>query len=446
MLSTVSHLWTLFQILFWVGASYAYYLFSSDYGQAVGYLADRLSRLNILYVKIFQAIASNHEWVDEETNNRLLKFTDSAPWTYEDIDLSTLVSVAHQLDLHLPCGYERPINSGMISLVFKAHYQGFPERKVAIKMKRRNIQDKLDDAIENLLFMVKMLSFVSLVDKWQLANIIQKNVDMIRRQTNFAEEIDNMERIRENCRHIPYVVIPKAVAYITDMYPNVIVMNFIHGMKIDELEQEDYEPFAKLVVKFGLVTSVIHGVVHGDLHAGNVLFIKDPLDKDYPRKLGVIDFGIIFEVDDRYKTALFDILTQLFETSPRETAERILNEIIVAPKDALRQLSTEDYENIMEFATEMVIDTIYESKHANQIQIYRLLSRLKIYLEGRELQTLGIRPSDEFVKGQLVLAMAHGITLTLCKGNFIELMDKCLNELFHIQVLMADYMGAESEI
>jgi hypothetical protein len=49
---------------------------------------------------------------------------------------------------------------------------------------------------------------------------------------------------------------------------------------------------------------------------------------------------------------------------------------------------------------------------------------------------LGIRPSDDFVKSQLVLAMSHGVTLTLCKGDYITLMDKCLNELFHTQMLI----------
>ena len=49
---------------------------------------------------------------------------------------------------------------------------------------------------------------------------------------------------------------------------------------------------------------------------------------------------------------------------------------------------------------------------------------------------IGIKPSDDFIKTQLVLAMAHGVTLTLCKNDFITLMDKCLNELFKTQLLI----------
>ena len=53
-----------------------------------------------------------------------------------------------------------------------------------------------------------------------------------------------------------------------------------------------------------------------------------------------------------------------------------------------------------------------------------------------QLATLGIRPSDNFVKTQLVLAMAHGVTLTLCKDNFIEMINKIINELFHVNLLL----------
>ena len=58
------------------------------------------------------------------------------------------------------------------------------------------------------------------------------------------------------------------------------------------------------------------------------------------------------------------------------------------------------------------------------------------YLSDAELSNLGIRPSDNFVKSQLVLAMSHGVTLTLCKDDFITLMDKCLNELFQTKLLL----------
>ena len=421
---------------FIVGTEYLLYCVFKDYSFFIDRLTMRLASINILYVKVFQAFALNNSLIDDTMNNKLLKFTDNAPWNYSDINLKDLYDVAEKYDLHLSHGYEVPINSGMISLVFKASKKSNMNEKVIIKMKRTNIQEKLDDAIDNLLFSMYILSFIPMIHKYQLAEVVSKNVEIIRHQTNFLEEIDNMNRIRENCKHLKYVKIPTAIKEVTEAYPDIILMEFIEGMKIHQIKEDDYDGFAKLVVKFGLVTTIVHGVTHGDLHSGNVLFIKDNKDTKYPYKLGVIDFGIIYNVNSQYKELMFDIFTNLFDRPARESAVKFLNSGIIEPPNILRQIPQSDYNAIVDFAEEIITETIHSSKMANQIQIYKFLSKLKDYLSKREMMDIGIRLSDDFVKSQLVLAMAHGITLTLCKGDFITLMDKCLNELFHTQMIL----------
>jgi len=418
------------------GTEYLLYCVFNDYSFFIDRLTMRLASINILYVKVFQAFALNNSLIDDTMNNKLLKFTDNAPWNYSDINLKDLHDVAEKYELHLGHGYEVPINSGMISLVFKASKKSNMNEKVIIKMKRKNIQEKLNDAIDNLLFSMYILSFIPIIHKYQLAEVVCKNVEIIRHQTNFLEEIDNMNRIRGNCKNLKYVKIPTAIREVTEAYPDIILMDFIEGIKINQIKEDDYDGFAKLVVKFGLVTTIVHGVTHGDLHSGNVLFIKDDKDTKYPYKIGVIDFGIIYDVNSQYKDLMFDIFTNLFERPARESAVQFLNSGIIHPPGILRQIPQVDYDNIVNFAEEIINETIHSSKMANQIQIYKFLSKLKEYLSKKEMMNLGIRLSDDFVKSQLVLAMAHGITLTLCKGDFITLMDKCLNELFHTQLLL----------
>jgi predicted unusual protein kinase regulating ubiquinone biosynthesis (AarF/ABC1/UbiB family) len=412
------------------------YAFFQDYSLFIDRLSMRLASINILYVKIFQAFAQNNSLIDDKTNNKLIKFTDNAPWNYSDIDLYQLIEITDKYNIRLPDGYEIPINSGMISLVFTGREKKNPNKQVIIKMKRKNIQQRLDDAIDNLLFSMYILSFIPIINKYQLAEVINKNIEIIRHQTNFLEEIDNMDRIRENCKNLKYVKIPTANRQVTEKYPDIILMDRIEGIKINQVKDEDYEPFAKLVVKFGLVTTVVHGLAHGDLHAGNILFIKDKKDPEYPHKIGVIDFGIIYEVGSQYKELMFDLFTQMFDLSPREGAEKILNSCIIQPIGVLKTIPTQDYNSIIDFTGKILEETLYKSKGANQIQIYKFFSKFKEYLSKDELANLGIRPSDDFVKAQLVLAMSHGVTLTLCKEDFITLMDKVINELFHTKMLL----------
>ncbi len=426
----------LLNAFFIVASEFLLYGLFQDYSFFIDRLSLRLSSINILYVKIFQAFALNNSLIDDKTNNKLLTFTDNAPWSYSDVNLHQLVKMCDKYNIELPYGYEKPINSGMISLVFRGYEKNNPDKQVIIKMKRKNIQQRLDEAIDNLLFFMYILSFIPIVNKYQLSEVVNKNIEIIKQQTNFLEEIDNMNKIRENCKHLKYVKIPTANRVVTEEFSDIILMERIEGMKINQIKEEDYESFAKLVVKFGIVTTLVHGVTHGDLHGGNILFIKDPKDAKYPHKIGVIDFGIIYEVGTQYKGLLFDVFTQMFENTPRESAEKLLNSGILDPPGVIQQIPKEDYDNIVICLAEILDETINTSKKANQLQVYKFMSRFKEYISKDTLSNIGIRPSDLFVKLQLVLAMSHGVTLTLCKDDYITTMDKAINELFNAKILL----------
>jgi predicted unusual protein kinase regulating ubiquinone biosynthesis (AarF/ABC1/UbiB family) len=426
----------LLNVLFIFGTELLIYALFNDYMLLIDRLTMRLSSINILCVKVFQAFASNNSLIDDETNNKLLQFTDNAPWNCSDINLHDLIEVANKYKLYLKLGYEIPINSGMISLVFKAYKSNNYLEPVIIKMKRNNIEQKLNDSIDNLLFLIYILSFIPIINKYQISEVVYKYIEIIRHQTDFLKEVDNMNRIKTNCKNIKYVKIPLADRKITEEYPNCIVMEYIKGIKINQIQKDDYEGFAKQIIKFGFVTTIVHGVTHGDLHGGNILFIKDEEDKKYPYKLGVIDFGIIYELESQFKGLVFDMLTQMFESTPRESAIKLLNSGIIDPPGILQQIPKKDYENIIAFTTEIIDETINNSKKVNQVQIYKFISKLKEYLTNSALANIGIIPSDNFVKTQLVLAMSHGVTLTLCNNDFMGLADKVINELFHTNMLI----------
>ena len=436
MFKTIKGIIFLLNVLFIFGTELIIYALFNDYMLLIDRLTMRLSSINILCVKVFQAFALNNSLIDDETNNKLLQFTDNAPWNFSDINLHDLIEVANKYKLYLKLGYEIPINSGMISLVFKAYKSNNYLEPVIIKMKRNNIEQKLNDSIDNLLFLIYILSFIPIINKYQISEVVNKNIEIIRHQTDFLKEVDNMNRIKTNCKNIKYVKIPLADRKITEEYPNCIVMEYIKGIKINQIQKDDYEGFAKQIIKFGFVTTIVHGVTHGDLHGGNILFIKDDEDKKYPYKLGVIDFGIIYELESQYKGLVFDMLTQMFESTPRESAIKLLNSGIIDPPGILEQIPKKDYENIIAFTTEIIDETINNSKKANQVQIYKFISKLKDYLNNSILSNIGIRPSDNFVKTQLVLAMSHGVTLTLCNDDFMGLADKVINELFHTNMII----------
>lgn len=398
-------------------------------------ITDKLINTNVLYVKIFQAIALNYNLIDSKINDELLKYTDNAPWDRTEIDFDTLYKLEDDLNLSFQYGFE-PINSGMISLVFKAK-DTIKNEDIIIKMKRNNIENKIQEGLKNLRFLINILSYFTIFNHYKdnINDLIDKNVGLIINQTNFESEVKNMVKIKDNCKNLNYIIIPNVDQNITQKYPNIILMQFIEGLKINKVNKEDYKDFSKQVLKFGIITTMIHGFSHGDLHCGNILFIKDEKDDKYPFKIGILDFGIMYEIESNFREKLFGILTEIFTSSAEVIAEKIIDTGLIDPVDVIKNLPKHHYKNINNMIISILNDTLYNSKNVNQSKIYFFIKKLDEYLKSNELLKYGIKPSSNFVKTQLALAMAHGITLTLCKNDFVSLIEQVSNELFHLDLL-----------
>ena len=225
-------------------------------------------------------------------------------------------------------------------------------------------------------------------------------------------------------------------------------MDFIKGKTLAEMcegvEKEDSLGFAKSVLKFGFVTSFLHGVTHGDLHCGNIVFIKDDaINSQYPYKIGVFDFGILCELEEEFRNALFESILGMMERPVEDTARMILESgIIVTPEnrslDLETDLSEENKEEIIALTSKIIGQVLYESKKANQYQLYSFLKEFDRYLCKNELQKMGLKISDHYVKVQLVLAMAHGVTMKLCQENYIEVADQVIQELFRPSLILGE--------
>lgn len=398
-------------------------------------ITDKLINTNVLYVKIFQAIALNYNLIDSKINDELLKYTDNAPWDRTEIDFDTLYKLEDDLNLSFQYGFE-PINSGMISLVFKAK-DTIKNEDIIIKMKRNNIENKIQEGLKNLRFLINILSYFTIFNHYKdnINDLIDKNVSLIINQTNFELEVKNIVKIKDNCNHLNYIIIPNVDQNITQKYPNIILMQFIEGLKINKVNKEDYKDFSKQVLKFGIITTMIHGFSHGDLHCGNILFIRDHNDQKYPFKIGILDFGIMYEIESNFREKLFGILTEIFTSSAEVIAEKIIDTGLIDPVDVIKNLPKHHYKNINNMIISILNDTLYNSKNVNQSKIYFFIKKLDEYLKSNELLRYGIKPSSNFVKTQLALAMAHGITLTLCKNDFVSLIEQVSNELFHLDLL-----------
>lgn len=422
-------------VIFIILSEFIFYFFNfQSYEKYINNVTNRLAILNILYVKIFQALALTTKY--NNNNQNLLKYTDDAPWSEEDIDLDTLHNLETQFNLRIENGY-KPINSGMISLVFKGVILDTSE-EVVIKMKRNNIENVLNDAIEKLLFCIYLASFIPIINNYQISEVTQNSINLIRHQINFSEEIQNMEKMRNNCKYLRYIIIPRVYPGATDMFSNVILMEYIEGKTVSNVLPEDYSVYATQVIKFALVNLFMKGLCHGDLHVGNILFIKDENAPIYKHKICILDFGLVYEIE-KTRDAFFYIFSNMCLLSAEEIAAKTMLSGILDPVSKIIDLKIrkrEHYDNIMKILTEFIYETIHISHQLSQQNILKMVTNLNDYLNNNNLiiDNMRIRPSDDLVKFQVIFAMVHGVVLRLCGDTYIEMANKVMTDLFHIDV------------
>jgi len=509
-LSTISNICFLLDMMYIFSAEYITYLVSNNYNAFIKNIAYRLSKKNILYIKIFQAISLNNHIIDNVMNNELLSYTDSAPYDASDIDWIALNNVKRKFHLHTPSTSsteynrtpstrfvsstfssnmvdDKPINSGMISIVYKM--KNVEDEDIIIKIKRCNIEQKLDYAIEKLMFLIYVLSFIPRINTLNIPSIVNKNLTLLKQQLNFDEEVQNTIDMKENCKNLKYVKIPKVYPEATKLFPNIIMMEYIHGMHISKIDATDYETYAKLIIKYGFVSLLITGITHGDLHGGNIIFIKNdasatellrltPTEFNHSPhsivppatacsniptyQIGIIDFGIVLKINPTIKNVFLEIFSELFTKSSIEIATELLN-IIIEPKDVWSSIPKKHSENIIHVTANIIEQTIHngtpsasaiaaqgvqsltfdnathvygsQQKGATQIKIYEFLEKFNNYVNDHNLTAYGLCIGDDFVKMQLALAMSHGLCLCLCKHNYLEVANDVLNTMFHTDLL-----------
>jgi predicted unusual protein kinase regulating ubiquinone biosynthesis (AarF/ABC1/UbiB family) len=411
--------------------------FHNNYEEFIVSITNKLIQINILYVKIFQAFALNNNIIDDKINNTLTRFVDNAPWTKKEIDYNTLSILETENDII----FEKPlypINSGMISLVFKGKRRNTGET-IVVKIKRVNIENNLKLAIDELLVILKWIMIIPFINKFQIAEIMTKNMDLIKHQTNFVQEVQNIQVFRKICKHLKYVTIPNVDVEVTNKFNNVIIMDYIDGKPIARICNEDYLNYAKLIMKFVFVSTFLHGKIHGDLHSGNILFIKDENNANNKYKLGILDFGIIYEIGSDTKSGMYDIISNLHSVSSKELASIILNSSIIEPLSDIKELDEQHYDHMVIIISEFVDKSVKVHDNINQFEVYEFLTHLNTYIDKincdqkQGFKKIKLKPSDDFIKIQVLFGMLHGVVLKLCDGKYVQMANEVLNELFNSQ-------------
>ena len=234
-------------------------------------ITNKLEKINIIYVKIFQSLCLDNNILNENEKEYLLKYTDNVPYTNDEIEYEFLNSLEEKYGITLES--LEPINAGIVGLAFNGIHKKENDSKVIIKILKKDITNKINKALHEVLLAGYILQFIPLLNNLNLYKLILDNKESFCNQIDFIKEANNIELFTSKNKNLSCYKFPKVYKTITNEYDNIIVMENIKGLTIHEVKKMDQSiknEFGKLYVKFGLISLLYNNAIHNDLHSGNI--------------------------------------------------------------------------------------------------------------------------------------------------------------------------------
>jgi predicted unusual protein kinase regulating ubiquinone biosynthesis (AarF/ABC1/UbiB family) len=189
---------------------------------------------------------------------------------------------------------ERPMAAASIAVVHRAVLpDGQP---VAVKILRPGIEALV---ATDLAVMEPVLHQAARQLGLELARLLHGVVVGLREQLseelNLANEARALDHFRRLLAHYEVDRITAPAPIHSHTGRRVLTMELLDGVPIDDVTAVgkmgiDPRSLVEQLVKSWFITALRHGVFHGDVHAGNLLWLRDG-------RIGVIDWGIVGRLD-----------------------------------------------------------------------------------------------------------------------------------------------------
>ena len=307
-----------------------YYIFKyKDYNDFIISLIRKISEHNIIFIKIFQwtwASNNNNTYITPQIENEIFLFTNNTPYNESDIDYKSLLDLYKIASLNndiFELESTVPINSGSISLVFKAKLN---KQDIIVKILRKNINDQIKKGIDLLINLENILYHIPIINYYFTTKIFTNNKEHIFNQINFINETENIVMFKNKLKKNKFISIPNVYNQYTKLNHNLILMDYISGKYLYELDMNDLDNFFTPFYKFIVNTIFYKKIFHCDLHQGNILFIKENTLNVHTYKIGIIDFGMITQLNTNEIDFIFIWLNGIFNYKFYEMIEYMSNE------------------------------------------------------------------------------------------------------------------------
>ncbi len=288
--------------------------------QAV-WLKDKLIKLGPTFIKIGQSMGTRADLLPLPFVKELGTLVDQVPPFPNDVAFSI---IEHELGRKINEAFAEfelePVAAASLGQVYRARLHAGEE--VAVKVQRPNLEATIKG---DIVILKKVASFAErfpqLNENADWPGMLREFDVTIHEEMDYAAEGRNAERFRENFKNWANVHVPTIHWHFTTS--KVLTMEFIHGTKVTDLEEQDrrqVDPAKvnRLLIKTYLKQLLEDGFFHADPHPGNLLVMPDG-------RLAFFDFGMVGRISPQLQAKMIDAFFHVVGKDPAGIAQDLID-------------------------------------------------------------------------------------------------------------------------
>jgi aarF domain-containing kinase len=235
--------------------------------------------------------------------------------------------------------------------------------KVAIKVQRPGIREMVEEDANLLRTMVQLVELIPAIPKLQsnqkrlistdLSGAVEEFMSRIVEELDYRNEANNIALFSSLYSHRRtslqdgdesdessdiQVVVPDV--YMDLCTDNVLVMEWIDGTKLVDLQNDDTTRVSLTLIEQGIDCTLSQlldtGVLHADPHGGNLLKVAETTETgETTYRLGYVDFGLLSAVPQTVRDGLVCAVAELVFARNITAMASLFGELSLIPDDVL---------------------------------------------------------------------------------------------------------------